>query len=322
MTLALSTLHNLLAGRAGIVDVACPECGPHCKAPSNITRKVLRIWCDGSGLVTYVCARCEAKGWATERARGDIPSRPSTPAPQAAPAPDRAETARALWDRSLPLPCSLAETYLIARRCAVDSDALRFLPSRGDYHPAMIARFGSGPVTGVHLTRLRPDGSGKAGTEQDKLTLGPSMGQPIIVADNPDRGELVIAEGIEDAASLALATGWTAWAAGTAGRIGPVVAAAGGYDRVYLAVDDDAAGRRALAAAQAVREVVPVRFARVLPAADANAAMQAFGMEAVTAVVDWCDTAHRLARGEIGFAAAERSYRAAEAAIPTTRTAA
>jgi hypothetical protein len=52
----------------------------------------------------------------------------------------------------------------------------------------MITRFGGvGPVTGIHLTRLRADGTGKADVEKPKIMLGPSQGEPIIVHDNPER---------------------------------------------------------------------------------------------------------------------------------------
>lgn len=120
------------------------------------------------------------------------------------------------------------------RPCLIDAAALRFMPARGDHPPAMISRFGDAArPTGVHLTKIKPDGSGKAGTDKDKIMIGASQGQPIIVADNPDREELIIAEGIEDAASLALVTGWSAWAAGSAGRIAHVVAAGCGFGLLF-----------------------------------------------------------------------------------------
>ena len=82
----------------------------------------------------------------------------------------------------------------------------------------MITRFGGvGPATGIHLTRLRADGTGKADVEKPKIMLGPSQGEPIIVHDNPERLDLFISEGIEDAASIAVATGSTCWAAGISG---------------------------------------------------------------------------------------------------------
>jgi AAA domain len=76
---------------------------------------------------------------------------------------------------------------------------LRFLPAAGDFPPAMIAAFGipeepepgvlaisANEIRGVHLTRLKPDGSGKAGTERDKIMLGSSSGWPVVLAPASD----------------------------------------------------------------------------------------------------------------------------------------
>src|SRR5690606_5096012 len=64
----------------------------------------------------------------------------------------------------------------------------------------------------VHLTRLKPDASGRL----DKIMIGPVSGHPIMLAPVNDGLGLVIAEGIEDALSLHEATGLGAWAAGSA----------------------------------------------------------------------------------------------------------
>jgi hypothetical protein len=196
-------LLDRLSGNKAVADAPCPACGPECRTPANQRRKVLRIWNDGD-FITYKCARCEASGFA--KANGSAAAKASRPRPEkvAEPERDKAELARFLWSRSLPLAGSLAETYLRSRQCFIPSESLRFLPARGEHHAAMIARFGTGEVTGVHLTKLRADGLAKASTENDKIIIGPSVGQPIILLDNDEREELSVAEGIEDAASLAL----------------------------------------------------------------------------------------------------------------------
>ena len=174
----------------------------------------------------------------------------------------------------------------------------------------MIARFGfREQPTGVHLTKLKPDGSGKAGTEKDKIMIGPSQGQPIIVADNLDREELLIAEGIEDAATLAHVMGWSAWAAGSAGRLAHVVTVARRAQRVYLAVDNDKAGRRALDASRAIRpDLIPINLSTVLaPKTDANAAHREFGADTIIAAIEWCEAQARFKRGEICFEAMQRA---------------
>jgi hypothetical protein len=157
----------------------------------------------------------------------------------------------------------------------------------------------------VHLTKLAADGTGKAGTDKDKIMLGPSNGQPIVVADNPEHGELLIAEGIEDALSLALVTGWTAWAAGSASRIASVLPAATAFERIYIAVDDDAAGTHALARGRPVcREVIPLRIAKALgrrDRLDANKCLIAFGADALILAIEWAEAQDALARKRVGF---------------------
>lgn len=201
------------------------------------------------------------------------------------------------------------EAYLRNRMCWIESAALRFLPERGAYHPAMIARFGTGDVTGIHLTRLSTDG-GKAGSEKDKIMIGPSMGQPIIVRDNPDRGELMVTEGIEDAASLAIVTGWSAWAAGSAGRIAAALSDATSFDKVFIAVDHDQAGMRALERARAVRkDVVPIDCAKLLglrERMDPNRVLMKFGPNVLLGAIEWAEAQDDYARGRIGFHAMQQ----------------
>lgn len=310
----LEQLRTLNAGRVGAVDAACPKCGQKCRSPANRKRRVLRIWDDGN-FVTYKCARCEARGFAHDQHAGGMASRPK-PETRAEPdRQDRAELARYLWARSLPLAGSLTELYLLSRQCLVTSSALRFLSARDEHPPAMIARFGvDGQITGVHLTKLKSDGSAKAGGEKDKIMIGPSVGQPIVVHDNPERSELLIAEGIEDAASLALCTGWTAWAAGSAGRIAQIVDVAQQFEAIYLAVDGDHAGRQALERTRTVRtDVIPVRLALVFGAKfDANKVLIKHGRDALLAAIEWAESHARLARREIGFEAMVRASMRAE----------
>lgn len=319
---------DALASTKSITDAACPLCGPDCKSGINQRRKVLRIWRDEADFITYKCARCEASGYARREARPSASAapRPKRETPPAEPPRDKSDLARFLWDKAQPIAGTLAETYLRSRCCFIETSAIRFLPARDQHHAAMIARFGTGPVTGVHLTKLRADGRAKAGTENDKIIIGPSMGQQIVLFDNEEREEIVIAEGIEDAASIAIATGWTTWAAGTANRIPPVVAAAPKAVRILLASDLDwgkpervRAGPRNLAKAVETRpDLVPLHFERCLGiGVDANRAMIKFGREAVMAVVEICDARARFAAGEIGFEAMMRASSRANAVIAT-----
>lgn len=274
-----------LSGRQSITDIACPHCGPNRRAAHNQIRKVMRVWNDGNGFLTYHCERCGESGWAIDQHSGstDRPRRQTAPIkPETT---ERAELAAVFWSRRRPARGSLAQRYLQSRDCYIRSDAIAFLPARGDHGPAMIARFGfSGEVTGVHLTRLAPDGRGKAGTDKDKFMLGPSQGQPIIVQDNLERLDLFIAEGIEDAASIAVATGLTCWAAGSAGRIAALMPLTRGFDNVFVAADNDFAGERALQRAREIRpDVIHLKFGND---ADANDVLRRSGSDGMLAIIN------------------------------------
>jgi hypothetical protein len=100
-------------------------------------------------------------------------------------------------------------------------------------------------VLGVHITRIAPDGSGKAGTERDKIMIGKSSGWPIVLAPPNDLLGLAITEGIEDALSVHEVTGLGAWAAGSASRLLALADVIPDYiDCVTILVDDDQHGRR------------------------------------------------------------------------------
>jgi hypothetical protein len=136
-----------------------------------------------------------------------------------------------MWSRRRPITGSIAERYLREARgvtCPLPV-TLGFLPpARPEQHSALIAAFATpeeiqpgvlaAPVAvdSVHLTLLRPDGSGKADVKPNKITIGSPGGLPIVLAPPNDLLALGIAEGIEDALSLHEALGIGAWAAGSA----------------------------------------------------------------------------------------------------------
>jgi len=97
-------------------------------------------------------------------------------------------------------------------------------------------------VRGVHITRLAPDGSGKAGTVRDKIMLGSSIGYPIVLAPPNDLLGLAIAEGT---LSVHDDTGLGAWAAGSASRLPALANTVPRYiEAITITVDDDETGRR------------------------------------------------------------------------------
>jgi Toprim domain len=249
--------------RGPVADCPCPLCGPAARAPHNKTRKVLRVWQHDDHFLTYKCQRCGASGWARDGRTGSGPSvQPREPAKAPAattpPEKDNIETAQWLWRHAQPARGTLVQRYLEARGCWVDSNTLRLLPARNDHPPAMIAAFGlpdepepgvleiaTSAVRGIHITRLAADGSGKAGTDKDKILLGPSSGWPIVLAPANDLLGICIGEGIEKTAAYHRATGLGAWVAGAAGRMPALVNVLPSYiEHVDVLADDDFAGQK------------------------------------------------------------------------------
>lgn len=264
--LDLQTIDELTGGRLGRFDVRCACCGPERRSPANQRRRVMRVWRYDPGFASFHCARCGENGYArdgsgrqidcavVERARTEAAER------EREATVERLAKARWLWSQSKPIVSSVAERYLRdARGCAGPLPAtLRFLPARGAHGPAMLAAFGipvepepgelaisRNAIRGVHITRLAPDGSGKAGTEADKIMIGRSAGSPIVLAPANDLLALAITEGIEDALSVHEATGLGAWAAGSASRLPALATALPLYvECVTVVADDDEDGRR------------------------------------------------------------------------------
>ena len=264
--LDLPIIAQLAHGRFGMFDAACPQCGPERRKPINKRKPVLRIWRLDQHFATYCCARCGTKGHARDGSIARID--PAAIARAKAEAAERDRATRAerlskaqwLWSRSRPIFGTVAERYLRdARRYdGPISATLRFLPARGDHGPAMLAAFGMAnepepgrieidpcDLCGVHITRLAPDGSGKAGTERDKIMVGLSAGSPIVLAPPNDLLGLTITEGIEDALSAYLATGLGAWAAGAASRLPALAASIPPYvECITILADSDPDGER------------------------------------------------------------------------------
>src|SRR4029077_5903812 len=166
------------------------------------------------------------------------------------------------WASRKPLKGSIAEIYL--RDCRGYRGplpaTLGFLPARDHHPPAMIAAFGmanetepgvlvirNDDITGVHVTRLKADGSDKADIEGEsaKLTIGLDNRAPIWLAPINDGLGLAITEGVEDALSVHAATGLGVWAAGSAGRL-PAMAdwVPDHVETVMIVVDADDNGKR------------------------------------------------------------------------------
>jgi Toprim domain len=254
----------------------CPECS-HKRKQSNQKLKCLGVTIDERG-VQFGCNHCGLTGGAfyesgagTDRHRGVRSIERADPAviekvTAKARAIHHVEAAKSqkkvswLWASRKPLKGSIAEIYL--RECRGYRGrlppTLGFLPATDVHPPSMIAAFGMAretepgelvidhaAVTGIHITKLKPDGSDKAGTEADKLTIGIANKSPIVLAAPNDLLGLAISEGIEDALSAHQATGLGAWAAGTAGRLPAMAELVPDYiESVTVLVDDDENGRK------------------------------------------------------------------------------
>lgn len=263
--LEFERLTALTDNRLGIVDVPCPACGPLKERAVSAKRRVLRVYHEQPDFVGYHCARCGAHGWAADKAARRIEQHElsrrmrEADARHSAHVQRRRRLANWLWGNAEPVRGTLAERYLRARGITCDPPGtLRFLPEHGRHPPALVAAFGipnerepglldvaGMTVHGLHLTKLRRDGSGKAGVEPAKIMLGPTVGLPIVLAPVNDVGGLLIAEGLEDALSLHQATGLGGWAAGCANRLPALARAVPRYvESVTVAVDDDDAGHR------------------------------------------------------------------------------
>jgi hypothetical protein len=172
--------------------------------------------------------------------------------------------ARHLWKCRLAVRGTAAERYLREARGYRGPlpETVGYLLSGVYPQHALIAAFGlahepepghyvihDAAVQAIHLTRLSPDGSGKAGTNRDKLMMGAVSGAPLCLHPPNDLLGLVVTEGIEDALSAAEATGLGAWAAGSAGhlpKLAPVVP--NWMDAVTILAHDDPAGQAGAAA--------------------------------------------------------------------------
>ena len=263
-SLSFSDLEQITDGGFGTYDVVCPICGPNRRSAVNRRRPVLRVWYNEPGFLTYCCARCDTHGYAraggSRNAVAPTQPEPFQPRPVIPASSSRLDRARWLWSQRHPIKSTPAEVYLREARgcCGPLPSTLSFLAPRGKHPPAMIAAFGraneSSPgdnifisdeaITGVHLTRLSPDGRAKAGTEADKIMVGTPSGSPIVLAAPSDLGGLAITEGIEDALSVHEATGLGAWAAGAASFMPALAAAVPDWiECVTIMVDDDDAGR-------------------------------------------------------------------------------
>jgi hypothetical protein len=228
---------------------ACPACG----------YRDAFVLADGRRGVIGWCASCDNREAIAAVLAGSRTV--ATTAPRVKDANDaqaRVERAEKIWRGAVPLPDTAAAVYLQARGIGhlIGCIDLRFRadcphPSgtleRPARLPALLAavRDVTGKFVGVHRTYLRRDGSGKADIEPAKASLGPVRGGAVRLTPLENvlaAGALVVAEGIETAASAGLLLDLPAWAAVFAGNMKSGLTLPTGVRKVIIAADRDAAG--------------------------------------------------------------------------------
>ena len=148
--------------------------------------------------------------------------------------------------------------YLHSREIGLTSPVLRFqeqAPHRlGARLPAMLAPVVNvtGEQTGLHMTFLRPDGTGKAKLpkEYQRECRGVIHGGAIRLAEHDPDIELVVGEGIETTLAAMQLFGRVGWSAVYAGGL-KTMELPPEVRRIVIAADNDASGvgqRNALAA--------------------------------------------------------------------------
>lgn len=99
-------------------------------------------------------------------------------------------------------------------------------------------------VGSVLLIALKSDGSGKAAVEHPKKIIGSPKGLPLVVSPINDGLGLAVTEGLEDALSVAEATGLGVWASGGATFLAKIADSIPHYvEAVTIYAHADAAGQ-------------------------------------------------------------------------------
>ncbi len=224
------------------------------------------------------------------------PREPVTPAPQGSP-----EAARRLFAMSKPIRGTIVETYLRTRGITDlrDCTSLRFHPRcyyRGDEDdpadaareawPALIAAATdlTGAITGVHRTWLDPSGQAKAPVSTQRRSMGLINGQGVRIGKVS--GVVAIGEGVETMLSLRVVLpNLPIVAAGSANHLDALLLPEG-LHRLYVAEDDDPAGRRATASVMTRAEAAGIEAMRLAPArGDFNDDLRQLGREALHAAL-------------------------------------
>mgnify|MGYP003627847046 FL=1 len=131
-----------------------------------------------------------------------------------------AELAREIWNGTVDIKDTVTHRYLVSRGITtLDFDDVRHHPNQkhfasGRCFPAMVAAVRKWPnttITGIQITYLMPDGSGKADVEPQRISLG-EIGGGGVQLRKPTESNLGVAEGIETALSVVQTIALPTWA--------------------------------------------------------------------------------------------------------------
>lgn len=144
--------------------------------------------------------------------------------------------ALAIWQRSIPIIGTLAETYLLSRNLSYGGDAIRFWQG-GRAMVGLITDVATNAPIGIHRTYLNADGSKSA-----KKMLGTAKGGVVRLShDTEVTSGLSISEGIETALGAMKFGASPMWACLSAGNIAsfPVL---DGIEALTIYADNDQSG--------------------------------------------------------------------------------
>jgi len=258
-------------GTAGEVRTTCPQCSP--------TRRKSRVAClaVNADTGTWFCHHC---GW-----RGGLYSRlqlsplPPRPRPPAQPDEHKRAALRRVWGEARPITVAdPVHVYLCQRGIVLDDlpIVLRYHPhlvyrhedGQHTYHPAMVAKVDGSNGQGVSLYRtyLTPDGRKASVPTPKKLmpSVVPGVTRGAAIRLYPASETIAIAEGIETALAVRLATGLPVWSTICAGGMARLIVPRE-VRLVVICADYDAAGldaaktlaRRLLAEQRRVKILTP-----------------------------------------------------------------
>ena len=224
------------------------------------------------------------------------------------------EAARRLFEMARPIHGTIAAAYLRRRGITYlqNLSALRFHPrcyyragdgaSRNTW-PALLAAVtdNNGTMTGVHRTWLAHDGAGKAPVATPRRAIGLLLQNGVRFGTAHDI--LAAGEGIETVLSLRCVMPRLPMIAALSANHLAALELPPGLRRLYIARDDDHAGRRAADVLSARAEASGIEALTLTPAADDfNTDLRLFGRDAMT-----CSLRSQLAQEDVAaFSGDER----------------